>query len=155
MHSFGIAHRDLKPENILLDENFHVELCDFGVIKILETNKTCSETLNQFYTIRYSPPEVIQNRHFICKGSDIWSVGLLLYDIFYEEQPWFGLSNEEIIDCIKKQRPFQVRNDNRVPDYIIAMIKRCTNYDYAMRPKVSDLILEVDLFLKETESLCF
>jgi hypothetical protein len=150
-----VVHRDLKPENILLDENFHVEICDFGVFKLLEGNKTCSETLNQFYTVRYSPPEVIQNRKFICKASDIWSVGLIIYDIFYEEQPWSGLSNEEIIDCIKKQRPFQVKSNDTIPTYIIAMIKRCTNYDYSLRPKVSDLLEEVDKFMKETEILCF
>jgi serine/threonine protein kinase len=150
-----VVHRDLKPENILLDENFHVELCDFGIFKVLESNKTCCETLNQFYTIRYSPPEVIKNCNFICKASDIWSVGMLIYDIFYEEQPWTGLTNEEIIDSIKKERPFTVKNNDRIPEYITAMIKRCTNYDYSMRPKVSDLLVEVNNFIKETEGLCF
>jgi hypothetical protein len=80
---------------------------------------------------------------------------LIIYDIFYEEQPWSGLSNEEIIDCIKKQRPFQVKSNDTIPTYIIAMIKRCTNYDYSLRPKVSDLLEEVDKFMKETEILCF
>jgi len=150
-----IVHRDLKPENILLDENFHVEICDFGVFKKLETDKTCCETLNQFYTVRYSPPEVLRNSHFICKASDVWSLGLLLYDIYFEEQPWTGLTNEEIIDCIKKERPFPVKNSDQVPTFILAMMKKCTNYDYALRPKVSDLLEEVSKFLIETESLCF
>ena len=139
-----VVHRDLKPENILIDENYHVEICDFGVFKILDADKTCSETLNQFYTVRYSPPEVIKNCHFICKASDIWSIGLLLYDIFYEEQPWPGLTNEEIADSIKKERPFPVKNEEKVPGYIISMIKRCTNYDYSVRPKVSDLLAEIN-----------
>ena len=150
-----VVHRDLKPENILLDENFHVEICDFGIFKVLDKDKTCSETSNQFYTARYSPPEVIKNCQFICKASDIWSVGLLIYDIFYEEQPWNCLSGDEIADCIKRERPFPVKNHPHIPSYIISIIKRCTIYDYSMRPKVSDLLKEVEDFLKDSESLNF
>ena len=150
-----VVHRDLKPENILLDENFHVEICDFGIFKVLDKDKTCSETSNQFYTARYSPPEVIKNCQFICKASDIWSVGLLIYDIFYEEQPWNCLSGDEIADCIKRERPFPVKNHPHIPSYIISIIKRCTIYDYSMRPKVSDLLKEVQDFLKDSESLNF
>lgn len=137
-----IVHRDLKPENILIDENFNVELCDFGVFKALVTDKTIAETLNQFYTIRYSPPEIIKNYHFICKASDIWSLGLVLYDIFYEQQPWSDLSSEEIVDAVKKERPFAVKKSDKVPNGVTSLIKLCTNYEYSMRPKANQLLKE-------------
>jgi len=143
IHSNQIVHRDLKPENILIDENFNIELCDFGVFKALSLDKTISETLNQFYTVRYSPPEVLKNSHFICKASDIWSLGLVLYDIYYEQQPWFGLTGEEIIEAIKKERPFTVKKSENVPSQITTIIKMCTNYEYAQRPKVADILKEV------------
>lgn len=145
MHSQSppIVHRDLKPENILMNDDFIIELCDFGVYKTLQTDKTICETLNQFYTVRYAPPEVIKNYHFICKGSDIWSFGLVLYDLFYEHQPWFGLSSEEVIDAIKKEKPFSVKSSDSVPSSISTIIKKCVNYDYAQRPKASEMLKDI------------
>jgi TPR repeat protein len=135
-----IVHRDLKPENILLNEDFELQLCDFGIFKILNADKTKSETLNQFYTVRYSPPEVINNSHFICKASDIWSLGLILYDIYYGTQPWTELSGEQIIESIKKERPFQVKKLEGVPSQITSLVKLCTYYDYSKRPKASEIL---------------
>jgi TPR repeat protein len=134
-----IVHRDLKPENILVNEDFELQLCDFGIFKILNADKTKSETLNQFYTVRYSPPEVINNSHFICKASDVWSLGLILYDIFYGTQPWMELSGEKIIESIKKERPFQVLKLEEVPAQITSLVKLCTNYDYSKRPRASEI----------------
>jgi TPR repeat protein len=148
-----IVHRDIKPENILIDENFNVEYCDFGVYKALCADKTISETLNQFYTVRYSPPEVIKNSHFICKASDIWSIGLVLYDVYYEQQPWTGLSGEEIIEAIKKERPFTVKKSETVPHQMTSMIKMCTNYDYSQRPKASELTKELIAMIYELKIL--
>lgn len=148
-----IVHRDIKPENILIDDNFNIEYCDFGVYKALCADKTISETLNQFYTVRYSPPEVIKNSHFICKASDIWSIGLVLYDVYYEQQPWTGLSGEEIIEAIKKERPFTVKKSETVPPHITSMIKMCTNYDYSQRPKASELIKDLIAMIYELKIL--
>jgi len=139
-----IIHRDLKPENILLDENFNLEICDFGVFKLLNHEKT--ETLNQFYTVRYAPPEIIKNFNFICKGSDAWSLGLILYEIFYQQQSWTNMNNEEIISSIKKERPFPIKQVENVPDIITNAIKMFCEYDYSLRPKIRDVFKEIAIW---------
>ena len=144
-----IVHRDLKPENILVGDDLKIELCDFGIYKLLTNENSKTETENRIFTVRYAPPEVINNMHFICKGSDIWSFGMILYDLFYETQPWSGLSSDDIINCIKKNRPFVVKNVKNIPSRIISIIKKCTNYDYDHRPKVLELQLELNELIKE------
>jgi TPR repeat protein len=138
-----IVHRDLKPENILMNDEFNIELCDFGVYKTLYIDKTIAETLNQFYTVRYAPPEVIKNCQFICKASDIWSLGLVLYDIFYDSQAWIGLSSEEVFDAIKKEKPFPAKKCEQVPTGITTMIRNCTNYEHSKRPKIADILKDL------------
>lgn len=148
-----IVHRDLKPENILIGENLNLELCDFGIYKFISNNKSKTNTENRVFTVRYAPPEVINSLNFICKGSDIWSLGLILYDIFYEVQPWNGLSSDSIINAIKKQRPFIIKNNKNVPNKIIKMIKQCTIYEYDQRPKISELKLQLKELLEEELSV--
>jgi TPR repeat protein len=144
-----IVHRDLKPENILIDNDLNLELCDFGIYKLITEEKSKTNTENRIFTVRYAPPEVINSLNFICKGSDIWSLGLILYDLFYENQPWFGLSSDDIINAVKKQRPFLVKNNKNVPSKIITIIKQCTNYEYDQRPKINDLLFLMDYIIKE------
>lgn len=144
-----IVHRDLKPENILVDNGLNLELCDFGIYKLITEEKSKTSTENRIYTVRYAPPEVINSLNFICKGSDIWSLGLILYDLFYENQPWHGLSSDDIINAVKKQRPFLVKNNKNVPAKIISLIKQCTNYEYDQRPKINDMQIILNEVIKQ------
>jgi len=144
-----IIHRDLKPENILVDGDFNIELCDFGIYKLISDEKSKTNTENRIFTVRYAPPEVINNLNFICKGSDIWSLGLIFYDLFYESQPWMGFSSDEIINGFKKQRPFVVKSNKNVPNKIISIIKQSTHYEYDERPKINEIKNYLDEIIME------
>lgn len=136
----SIIHRDLKPENILINEDFNIELCDFGGFNLEMINNE-----NKDFTLRYAAPEVVKNQN-ITKAIDIWSFGLVLYDIFYQIQPWNGLSSEQIIDNLKKEKtPLNKsldRND-RTPIQIYSLIRKCVNTDYKQRPKINELLEEM------------
>ncbi len=92
----GIIHRDIKAENIILTKNGYIKLIDFSSSKRIKKNKTNS----LIGTPLYLPPEIIngQNYSYSC---DYWSVGILLYLLYYGEFP-FGNLNQNV-DSIYKE----------------------------------------------------
>eukprot|EP00040_Diaphanoeca_grandis_P032315 m.195597 g.195597 ORF g.195597 m.195597 type:complete len:483 (+) comp32574_c3_seq5:118-1566(+) len=91
MHSKNIIHRDLKPENILLSEKMHVKICDFGTAKIMSDED--EEGANSFVgTAQYVSPELLNDKKS-CKGSDIWGLGCIMYQLLSGDFP-FRAGNE-------------------------------------------------------------
>ena len=88
-----IIHRDLKPDNLMMDKNGYIKVIDFGVAKYLK-EKNYTNTVTG--TPHYMSPEVI-----LCKPYsfevDYWSVGIILYEIFYGRVP-FGYGKDSIND---------------------------------------------------------
>ena len=84
LHSNELVHRDIKPENLLLDENNNIKLCDFGwCVQIFddEPRKTfCG-------TYEYMAPEIIKEEYYD-KSIDIWSLGILLYELLLGYSPF-------------------------------------------------------------------
>ena len=80
LHKKGIMHRDLKPSNIMIDENGNVKIIDFGISKGVDTHYT-DLTVYQFNTPKYCSPEQEENKEITFR-SDIYSLGLILYEIF-------------------------------------------------------------------------
>lgn len=79
-------HRDLKPENILVDAKNNVKLCDFGYSAEFDL-KEIRQTLCGTY--EYMAPEVIFNGRQT-KKTDIWALGILLYELFHGKAPYRG-----------------------------------------------------------------
>lgn len=91
LHKKGIMHRDLKPSNIMIDEEGKVKIIDFGISKGADTHYT-DLTVYQFNTPKYCSPEQEENKEITFR-SDIYSLGLILYEMF----------SGEIVD---KKKPF-------------------------------------------------
>ncbi len=82
IHSKGIVHRDLKPSNILLDKDLTAKLTDFGIATFLWTGKTRITTTNTAIgTIAYMSPEQSQDSKRVDHRSDIYSMGVILYEL--------------------------------------------------------------------------
>ncbi|XP_071964338.1 3-phosphoinositide-dependent protein kinase 1-like isoform X2 [Antedon mediterranea] len=89
MHSLGIIHRDLKPENILLNEEWHIQITDFGSAKILEADSTDGIVrANSFVgTAQYVSPELLTTNRTerveksASKCSDLWALGAIIYQM--------------------------------------------------------------------------
>lgn len=84
LHSKELVHRDIKPENLLLDDKNNIKLCDFGwCVQIYD-----DEPRNTFCgTYEYMAPEVI-NEDYYDKSIDLWSLGILLYELLHGYSPF-------------------------------------------------------------------
>ncbi|XP_052796925.1 NT-3 growth factor receptor-like [Mya arenaria] len=94
------VHRDLATRNCLVGAELVVKIGDFGMSRDIYSTDYYKVGGNAVLPVRWLPPESLLYRTFTTE-SDTWSFGVLLWEIFtYGRQPWFHLSNNEVIDCI-------------------------------------------------------
>ncbi len=90
-HDQGILHRDIKPENILLDTKGNVKIADFGIAKLVGDdnlgNVTLTNTGSALGTPHYMAPEQLENPSEVDHRADIYSLGVVLYEMLTGELP--------------------------------------------------------------------
>ncbi|XP_040198330.1 NT-3 growth factor receptor isoform X10 [Rana temporaria] len=98
------VHRDLATRNCLVGASLQVKIGDFGMSRDVYSTDYYRVGGHTMLPIRWMPPESIMYRKFTTE-SDVWSFGVILWEIFtYGKQPWFQLSNAEVIECITQGR---------------------------------------------------
>jgi serine/threonine-protein kinase len=113
-HEAGIVHRDIKPENIMLRRDGYVKVLDFGLAKLTERaasrKHTDASTLLEtdpgvvMGTIVYMSPE--QARGLPVDGrTDVWSLGVVLYEMIAGRQPFQGETKSDVISLILQKEP--------------------------------------------------
>jgi serine/threonine protein kinase len=89
-HNKGIVHRDIKPENILLDKEGNIKIADFGLAKLLDrptTAYTLTQVGQRMGTPHYMAPEQIEHPHEVDHRADIYSLGVVFYEMLTGELP--------------------------------------------------------------------
>ena len=89
-HEEGLVHRDIKPENILLDKRGRVKIADFGLAKLLgkpTTAYTLTQAGQRMGTPHYMAPEQIEGAHEVDHRADIYSLGVVFYEMLTGELP--------------------------------------------------------------------
>gem|GEM_PF-2739139 len=101
-HAQGLAHRDLKPSNVLLDASTHARLIDFGIAKFADTRLTATGQV--LGTPGYMSPEQWQG-HRVDARTDLWSLGILLFEVLSGHKPFAGDSHMALAQGIMTGSP--------------------------------------------------
>lgn len=119
LHKNQIIYRDLKSSNILIDNDDNIRIIDFGISKIM--NNYIKYTKTCIGTPYYMSPEVLSNIHYNYK-TDIWSLGILLYEMTQQTLPFQGRNIHELTYKISQGRIEFKRN---IEEAFKTIIKKC------------------------------
>ncbi len=151
LHINGYAHRDIKPENILLDANGGIKLCDFGWC----VNVAKGERTTFCGTYEYMAPEMI-NDEFYDMGIDIWSLGVLLYEMIHGYSPFRANLYTKDVKKAQVEIFINIKNNNysinkNISQECIDLIDKLLTTDTTKRIKIQELFKHPWVVNKEKE----
>ena len=142
-HEKGIVHRDLKLANIMATADGQVKVVDFGIAKALGAADTGSATMTSagataggvvMGTPAYMSPEQIEGRH-VQASSDIFSLGVVLYELATGRVPFHGNSGPALMSSILRDAPPPPSQfKTGLPTPIDGLILSCLDKDSTRRP---------------------
>jgi len=156
-HERGVIHRDLKSANVVITPAGRVKVLDFGLAKRLITEELGEAMRSQLSlteegviagTLPYLAPETLQGNPADAR-SDIWALGVVLYEMAAGTRPFEGRTGFELTSSILRDTPAPV--PARIPAGLRAVIRKCLEKDLEKRfQRVSEVrsALQADVFVK-------
>ncbi len=169
-HEAGIVHRDIKPENVMLRDDGLVKVLDFGLAKLARRREAQfrmpdedAATLMQpqqanpqstapgtvMGTVAYMSPEQSRGKDIDAR-SDIWSLGVVLYEMLAARQPFAGESAMDVIAAILREEPQPLAQN--VPKALLNIVEKCLQKDRGARYQTArDLLADLKQVQKNLE----
>ena len=140
-HEAWIVHRDIKPENVMLRRDRGVKILDFGVATLAGAGDgTDPLRRSRLGTLYYLSPEQVRGEPIIDTRSDIYSLGVVLYEMLAGEPPFVGDSPMDILAAIVEQTAPPLPGS--VPPALRAIVERALRKSIYERTQTSARLLE-------------
>jgi predicted Ser/Thr protein kinase len=142
LHKKDILHRDLKSLNVLLDENMQAKVCDFGISRAKQETRTTTATSKTAQSVGTTPwmaPELFKRRAKYDKKCDIYSYGMVLWEIASRKSPWSDAQNASIIIAWVKEGEQEDIPEKCPPSYA-KLIKWCWEREPDKRPTIEESV---------------
>ena len=142
-HANGLVHCDNKPHNILMMNGQTAKVADFGIARAV-TESTMTYSGNVIGSVHYFSPEQAKGT-MITPKSDVYSLGVVLYEMLTGELPFTGENPVSIAMKHLQDEPTPVRRiDPDIPPVVEALVSRMMAKDPAMRPSSEEVVHEVE-----------
>ena len=158
-HARGIVHRDIKPGNILISRRAEVKLADFGIaasddieeIAVTKSERIVTKVAGDVTqsgvtlgTPAYMSPEQIMDSRSVDNRADIYSMGVMLYEMLTGSKPFDSTISEENLQKIRKGKYINPRKiDRSIPPVICRMIKKMLKGSPEKRYKSIDSVIKI------------
>ena len=115
-HNAGVVHRDIKPENVMLDEEGHAKVLDFGIAKLVEQTRDSATEAPTALKVETSPGSVMGTAHYMSPEqtralrdvdarTDVWSLGVVVYEMLAGRLPFEGETPSDVMAAILNKEP--------------------------------------------------
>lgn len=125
-HEHGVIHRDIKPDNLILLKNGTMKITDFGIARLEKSEMVKTKDQTFMGTIYYCSPEQLKEFKNIDRRSDIFSMGVVFYELLAGRLPFHEGSIAETIDKIIHEEPEPLqRIVPQIPDSVERVVLKC------------------------------